>query len=86
MTDNEQKAFRMVFQFCEKWRDTVMETDDQWLAFGKEAGGMSKQFSMEGNTLGFKLLTAALEWFNELYLGDKKPAKAGYFGRDDLST
>ena len=86
MTDNEQKAFRMVFTFCEKWRDTVMETDEQWEKFEDDVKAYLKEQDVANNPLAWRLINAVLETFNDLYRDGMKPLPADYFGRDDLST
>ena len=82
MNENEEKAFRVVYAFCRKWRETIIETDEQWGQLAEEVGEIGRQ----DNPLMFKLLTAVLDYFNDLYKDGMKPMPAGYFGRDDLST
>ena len=82
MNENEERAFRMVFAFFSEWRETVIETEEQWQALAEEVGNMVRISS--GNPLMFKLLTAVLDYLNDLYKGGMKPMPANYFGRDDL--
>ena len=84
MNENEERSFRMVFSFFSEWRDTVIETDEQWQALAEEIGDMIR--ISQGDQLMFNLLTAVLDYFTYLYKDGKKPMPAGYFGRDDLST
>ena len=83
MNEAEENAFRIVYQFYAKWRETVIETQEQWDQFSMEVGEIGRQT----NTLiGWNLLEAALDTFTALYKDGMKPMPAGYFGRDDLST
>ena len=84
MNENEEKAFRAVYQFYQKWRETVIETDDQWLEFGREIGSLSVLTDSEHNLLAMHLICAVIETFSDLYRGGRKPMPANYFGRDDL--
>ena len=80
MNENEENAFRVVYEFCKKWRETVIETDEQWKQLAEDVGGIGRQ----DNPLMFRLLTAVLDYLNDLYMDGMKPMPAGYFGRDDL--
>ena len=82
MNENEERAFRLVFTFFSEWRETVIETEEQWQALAEEVGDMVRISS--GNPLMFKLLTAVLDYLNDLYKGGMKPMPANYFGRDDM--
>ena len=82
MNEQEENAFRLVFTFFSEWRETVIETEEQWQALAEEVGDMVRISS--GNPLMFKLLTAVLDYLNDLYRGGMKPMPANYFGRDDL--
>ena len=86
MNDNEEKAFRLVYEFYKKWRETVIETEEQWTAFAGGVGALGVLLDVDHNPLGWHLMNAVLETFNDLYKGGKKPMPAGYFGRDDLLT
>ena len=84
MNDQDENAFRVVYAFCSKWRETVIETDEQWEMLAKDVGETVR--NAPNNSLMFKLLTAVLDYFTELYKDGMKPMPADYFGRDDLST
>lgn len=84
MNDKEEKAFQLAYQFYQKWRGTVIETEEQWEAFANEVGALGVLMDIDHNPLGWRLLTALTETFNDLYQGGAKPLPAGYFGRDDL--
>ena len=82
MSENEENAFRVVYEFCKKWRETVIETDEQWDNLAGDVGQI-----LDGNpcnTLMFKLMEAVLDYFTELYKDGMKPMPAGYLGRDDI--
>ena len=82
MNDKEKEAFRRVFDFYDKWRSVVIETEEQWTELAADVGAMAPEF--EKCPLAFHLVNAALEALNDLYRGGMKPVPAGYFGRDDL--
>ena len=82
MNDMEENAFRVVYAFCRKWRETVIETQEQWEQFSKEVGEIVR--INPNNPLMFKMLTAVLDYFTDLYKDGMKPMPAGYFGRDDI--
>ena len=82
MNENEEQAFRLVYNFYKKWRETVIETEEQWNAFAADVGVLSAQ--IEGCRLGWHLMYAVLDAFNDLYKDGAKPMPADYFGREDL--
>lgn len=82
MNDNEEKAFQTVYRFYRKWREQVIETDEQWQELATDVGEIGAE--SDSCPLLFNLLTAALDSLNELYKDGRKPMPAGYFGRDDL--
>lgn len=86
MNDAEVNAFRIVYQFYAKWREIVIETQDQWNKFAQDVGQMGRDLGIDHNPLGWHLMEAVLETINDLYKDGMKPMPAGYFGRDDLST
>ena len=86
MNDKEREAFRAAFEFYSKWRDTVMETDEQWEKFEDDVKAYLKEQDVEHCPLAWRLINAVLETFNDLYRDGMKPLPADYFGRDDLST
>ena len=84
MSDMEEKAFRLVYQFYAKWRDTIIETDEQWKQFADGVGTLGRQLDIDHCAVGFFLMEAVLNTFNALYAGGMKPMPADYFGRDNL--
>lgn len=86
MNDQEENAFRLVYMFYKKWRETIIETQEQWDQFAEDVGQLGRDLDIDHNQLGWHLMEAALETFNDLYKYGMKPMPAGYFGRDDLST
>lgn len=84
MNELEMKAFRLVYDFYAKWRDIMIETQAQWDQFAEDVGQLGRDLDIDHNPLGWHLMGAALETFNDLYHGGKIPVPAGYFGRDDI--
>lgn len=84
MNENEMKAFRMAIKVYSKWRETVIETDEQWRELAADVGLYVAATDVDHNPLAGHLLVAILETINDLYKGGMKPMPAGYFGRDDL--
>ena len=82
MNEAEENAFRVVYGFYKKWRENVIETQEQWDEFAEDVGKTIT--AMDVNPLGFRLMTAVLDHINDLYRDGMKPMPAGYFGRDDL--
>lgn len=82
MNDKEKEAFRRVFDFYDKWRSVVIETEEQWTELAEDVGKLGAEF--DGNPLGLNLMTGALDTLNGLYRQGMKPMPAGYFGRDDM--
>ena len=86
MNDQEKRAFQLIFEFYAKWRDQIIETDDQWSAFAEDVGKYVREAGCDSCRIAWHLLEAVLETFNDLYKGGMMPMPANYFGRDDLST
>ena len=84
MNENEEMAFRKAYEFYQKWRETVIETDEQWKQLADDVGIFAVALDVDHNPLAGHLLTAILDTLNDLYRGGMKPMPAGYFGRDDL--
>lgn len=84
MNEKEKQSFRLVFEFYEKWRAAIIETDDQWKQFAEDVGQLGRDLDIGNNPLGWNLMLGAVETINELYKNGMKPVPAGYFGRDDL--
>ena len=82
MNEQEELAFRTVYQFLSKYRETILETDEQWLAYGKDVGRVCGE--LNGNRLGQFLLGAVIEYINVLYKNGMKPLPENYFGRNDM--
>lgn len=84
MNENEEKAFKAAYGFYAKWRETVIETDEQWNELAADVGLYVASTDVDHNPLAGHLLVAILDTINDLYKGGMKPMPAGYFGRDDL--
>ena len=82
MNELEQKAFEVAARFYAKWREDIIETDDQWMAFAEDfRAAFSEVISCP---IGEHLSVAVFSAFSDLYRNGKKPMPANYFGRDDL--
>lgn len=82
MSELEERAFKIAFAFYSKWRETVIETDEQWLAWAQEWGAA---FDPVFETpIGRQLALAIESAFCEMYKDGMKPVPADYFGRDDI--
>ena len=78
----EEQAFRSAYTFYQKYRETVIETDDQWITFAEEwKTSFAPVFTCP---IGKALALAVFDAFSDLYKDGKKPMPANYFGRDDL--
>ena len=84
MTENEEKSFKICFDFYSKWRECVIETDEQWETFAQDTGRMAAALAAVPCPLGQHLLEAVLDSINDLYKNGMKPVATNYFGRDDL--
>lgn len=82
MNEQEEAAFKAAIGFLSKCRETILETDDQWLEYANDVGRVSAD--LEGNTLAQFLLMAVVEYIGFLYKDGMKPVPANYFGRDDI--
>lgn len=82
MNDQEERAFKGAYEFYQKWRETVIETEDQWAELARNVGDYLRSFPE--CILARNLITAALDTLNEMYRNGMKPMPAGYFGRDDM--
>ena len=82
MGEQEKRAFQLAYEFYAKWRDTVIETDEEWKKWAVE---WNDTFSEVKDTpIGLRLADAVLDAFGDLYRNGMKPLPANYFGRDDL--
>lgn len=84
MNENEEKAFKAAYGFYAKWRETVIETDEQWQELADDVELFAKETDVDHCPLAGHLLIAILDTLNDLYKDGMKPMPAGYFGRDDL--
>lgn len=82
MNETEEKAFKVAFEFFRKWRENVIETDEQWLSWAEDwKNAFGPVF---GTPIGKRLAFAVVDAFSDMYLNGMKPLPADYFGRDDL--
>ena len=84
MTEKEEKDFRLEIGFYQKWREGIIETDEQWGQFAVDVGKYVVEADCDHCMLAWHLLEALLDSFNDLYKGGMKPIPANYFGRADI--
>jgi len=84
MNEKEKESFRLVFDFHEKQRGQIIETEEQWAEFARDVGQLAADLDVDHNPLGRHLLYAVLDTVSDLYRDGMKPVPANYFGRDDL--
>lgn len=84
MNEKENESFRFVYQFYDKWRSVIIETEDQWKQFAKDVEQMGINLDIGHNPLGWNLMNAVLDTINYMYRNGMKPVPSGYFGRDDI--
>lgn len=84
MNDKEIKSFRLVFDWYQRWRETIIETDEQWAEFAASVGQLNLDLDTDHNVLGGHLMMAVIDTINDLYKDGKKPLPANYFGREDM--
>ena len=82
MNEMEEKAFQLAYQFYRKWRETIIETDEQWIAFAVD---WQKHFEpVFESPIGKHVALGISYAFSELYKDGTIPLPDGYLGRDDL--
>jgi hypothetical protein len=86
MSEAERESIRLAIGFYMKWREGIIETDEDWDRFAKESGELVQDLSKHYSRIGLHLFDAVMTTFNDLYQNGRKPVPANYFGRDDLST
>ena len=84
MNEMEESAFRAAIRFYAKWRETVIETQDQWDELARDVGQFAEDQKIDHCPLAAHLLIAVLDTINDLYKDGMKPMPAGYLGRDDI--
>ena len=83
MNEKERQAFALAYNFYEKWRSVVID-GDQWQDFARDVEQLGRDLDIDNNPLGWHLMNAVLDTFNDLYKGGMKPLPENYFGRDDI--
>ena len=84
MNDKEELAFRLAIEFYAKWRENIIETDEQWSEFAEDIGKYVVDAYVDNCRLAHHLLIALTDTFNDLYHGGAKPVPENYFGRGDI--
>ena len=84
MTDKEREIFRDFYKVYEKYRDHLLETDDDWKRFATDVCTLGAKHDWEHNPLASNLAMCVLDTFNEMYKDHQHPEIAGFFDRGDL--
>lgn len=83
MNELEDRAFKAVHAFYQKWREKVIQSEADWEDLARDVGVFIEN-GFQDCILARNLITAVLDTLNELYADGKTPMPANYFGRDDL--
>lgn len=84
MNDKEELAFKLAIAFYAKWREVIIETDEQWEELAEDGGKYAAGADVDNCILAGRLLIALMDTFNDLYHGGAKPVPANYFRRADI--
>ena len=84
MNEKEENAFRLAIAFYQKWREGIIETEEQWSQFAEDVGRFVADADCDNCPLAWRLICALLDTFNDLYKNGMKPIPANYFGRNDI--
>ena len=84
MNDKEELAFKLSVAFYQKWRETIIETEEQWSELAEDVGKYCVDSDVDNCILAGNLLKALMDTFNELYKDGAKPLPANYSGREDV--
>ena len=82
MPEEDKKIFQEVYELYDKWRGTLMETDDQWLMITAEFYALIRNHP--NNRFAIHLVTGIMDHFDELYRNGNRPPMPSYLGREDL--
>jgi len=84
MNESEKRSWMIAAGFYDRWRGTIIETDEQWLTFSEDLRQLAADLDSVNSLIGQHLFNAIVDTFNELYQNGMKPVPANYFGRDDF--
>jgi hypothetical protein len=82
MNEKEEQAFKIAYEFYRKWREIVIETEEQWINWANDLTASFRP--VYDCPLGHRLMESIFDTFSDLYRNGMKPLPADYFGRDDL--
>ena len=82
MPEEDKQIFREVYELYDKWRGTLMETEEQWMTITAEFYTVIQRHP--GNRLAIHLATGIMEHFDEMYRNGNKPKMPSFIGREDL--
>lgn len=84
MTEKERKIFQDFYKVYDKYRDRVLESDDDWKEFVTEVCALGVKHGWETDPLANHMAMCILDTFNDMYKDHQQPAPVGFFDRGDL--
>ncbi len=82
MPEEDKQIFREVYELYDKWRGTLIQTQDQWLLITAEFYALVQKF--QNSRLALHLVTGVMDHFDEMYRNGNIPTMPSYLGREDL--
>lgn len=82
MPEEDKQIFREVYELYDKWRGTLIQTQEQWLTITAEFYALIQRF--QNSRLALHLVTGVMDHFDEMYRNSNKPTMPSYLGREDL--
>ena len=82
MPEEDKQIFREAYELYDKWRGTLMETDEQWLTITAEFYQFIQRHTE--SRLAIHLATGIMDHFDEMYRNGNRPKMPSYLGREDL--
>lgn len=82
MPEEDKQIFREVYELYDKWRGTLMETEDQWLMITAEFHALVVKHPE--SRLALHLVTGIMDHFDEMYRNGNRPKMQSFIGREDL--
>ena len=82
MPEEDKQIFREVYELYDKWRGTLIQTQEQWLTITAEFYALIQRF--QNSRLALHLVTGVMDHFDEMYLNGNKPTMPSYLGREYL--
>lgn len=82
MPEEDKQIFRDAYELYDKWRGTLIQTEDQWLMITAEFYQFIQ--SHQNSRLAFHLATGIMDHFDEMYRNGNRPKMPSFIGREDL--